>query len=786
MDDLYILDLSWNQLQYLPKHAFAGVTITSLDLGYNPLRKLDEDVFVGLKGLTEIILRNTLITYLPTNGLKYITTLDLQQTYTLKKFPPVFRFERIETAKLYYFSHCCAFNYLVEQNPDYTKLHKIRTEELSTECPVSTVTPSPSVGLLGNSYPSSQNYGYDMDDSYPSMWAAINDTQAPSSATHMQSDESKQSNVDQSMPGLGQNEPIDQSRSHNVTGSPCNPFVEKDYSAVKCTPKPDAFNPCSDVMGYIFLRIVVWFIAMTALIGNFIVLLVLLAYRSKMTVPKFLMCNLSFADLCMGVYLLMVASVDLHTLREYFNYAISWQHEAGCKLAGFISIFSSELSVFSLTVLTIERWYTIIYAIDLNKRIRLRQAAKIIIGAWLFAILIAALPMLGVGSYGVTSMCIPFYIGEDTSAISYAYVLFILLFNALAFLIICACYIKMYLTVHNPHTVMQRKDSKVAKRMAVLIFTDFACWAPIAIFGLSAAFGKPLLTVNQSKVLIVLFYPINSCANPFLYAIFTKAFRRDFFVMLAKHGMFEKQAMKYRGAHSDHRSYSQAHSYTSREGQNKCHYRSSSSTQITNDARSSVAVFEKDTIHDIDSPDGKTTKPSHITIPLMPLKDRNHSQHSLSPSDHPCEERKPPAQTPTPETANESANNNNKQPLMKKLSAVLHVDYTISDLDTVPEERCSSPDNPEIYLEVPNVQGQSFIRAPDAHDYLDDDDDFYEDAMAEDLKELENERKNSKTDSGIQSNTTTPTDKADQQIVNKTRVLELLNKESDQGTETTL
>ncbi|XP_072030091.1 follicle-stimulating hormone receptor-like [Amphiura filiformis] len=736
------------------------------------------------------ILRNTLITYLPTNGLKYITTLDLQETYTLKKFPPVFRFERIEVAKLNYFSHCCAFNYLVQQNADYTKLHKIGSNVKTTDCnnTGTSLKPRPSVAVMdigGGHLPSKYSSAdvsvfFHRDRIYdpipfPSSLADSIQTSGP---------------VPTSSKDYRWIPAIDHNISHFYNGTECNPFVEKNYSAVKCTPKPDAFNPCSDVMGYIFLRIVVWFIAMTALIGNFIVLLVLLAYRSKMTVPKFLMCNLSFADLCMGVYLLMVASVDLHTLREYFNYAISWQHEAGCKLAGFISIFSSELSIFSLTVLTIERWYTIIYAIDLNKRIRLRQAAKIIISAWLFAILIAALPMLGVGSYGVTSMCIPFYIGKDTSAISYAYVLFILLFNALAFLIICSCYVKMYLTVHNPHTAMQRKDSKVAKRMAVLIFTDFACWAPIAIFGISAAFGMPLLTVNQSKVLIVLFYPINSCANPFLYAIFTKAFRRDFFVMLAKHGMFEKQAMKYRGAHSDHRSYSQAHSYTSsREGQNKCHYRGSSGsllTQISNDARSSVAVFEKDTIHDIDSPDGKTAKPSHITIPLMPLKDRNHSQHSLSPSDHPCEERKPTAQTSTPETGNESANNNNKQPLMKKLSAVLHVDYTISDLDTVPEERCSSPDNPEIYLEVPNVQGQSFMRAPDANDYLDDDDDFYEDAMAEDLKELENERKNSKTDSGIQSNTTTPTDKADQQIVNKTRVLELLNKESDQGTETTL
>ena len=742
---------------------------------------------------------------MPTNGLKDIEILDLQETYTLKKFPPVFKFERIEIAKLYYFSHCCAFSYLVEESADSSKLHQIGTNVQTTDCPVtgtssgsSVSNPSPSVAVMDQEHHSSRRSSSDYYyNSFP--WGPPEDRLSKMSSYDpvppfpsnmappvLKSNPPGSPTSPQELAGVW-DKPIDHNKTYIVKSSICNDFIPKNYKAVVCTPKPDAFNPCSDVMGYVFLRVVVWFVAMTAIIGNFLVLFVLLSYRHKMTVPKFLMCNLSFADLCMGVYLLMVASVDVHTLGEYFNYAIPWQHEAGCKLAGFISIFSSELSVFTLTVLTIERWYTIIYAIDLNKRIRLRQAAKIIVGAWLFAILFAILPMVGVGSYGVTSMCIPFYVKEGDSTITYTYVLFVLLFNAIAFIIICACYVKMYLAVHNPHTTMQQKDSKVAKRMAVLVFTDFACWAPIALFGLSAAFGKPLLSVNQSKILIVLFYPINSCANPFLYAIFTKAFRRDLFMMLAKHGMFEKQAMKYRGAHScDPRSYSQGNSYiSSREGHNKGHYRGSSGsllTQITSDARSSVAVYEKEPIPEEDQ--GKSSRLSHISIPLVPLK--NNSNNSLSPA-HPFVEQIKPTTSSAEEAANASTNNSNKHPVMKKLSAVLHVDYTNSELDTVPEERCSSPESPELFIEVPEPQKQLFLKAPDAHDYVEDDDedDFYEEALMEALKDTENERKNSKTDSGIQSNTTTPTDRLDYPISNKTRVLELLNGH-EHGSETTL
>lgn len=59
--------------------------------------------------------------------------------------------------------------------------------------------------------------------------------------------------------------------------------------------------------------------------GNTAALVVHLSFWYRMTVPKFLMCNLAFADLCMGAYLLMIASMDAMSIGDYFNYAIDWQ-----------------------------------------------------------------------------------------------------------------------------------------------------------------------------------------------------------------------------------------------------------------------------------------------------------------------------------------------------------------------------------------------------------------------------------------------------------------------------
>lgn len=132
-------------------------------------------------------------------------------------------------------------------------------------------------------------------------------------------------------------------------------------SAVACSPAHDAFNPCEDIMSPGFLRVLIWVVSVLALLGNTAVLLVLLGRsrpldprvrrrcscspvcvpsgsRSKLTVPRFLMCHLAFSDLCMGVYLVVIATVDVLTRGHYYNHAIDWQTGLGCGVAGFFTV----------------------------------------------------------------------------------------------------------------------------------------------------------------------------------------------------------------------------------------------------------------------------------------------------------------------------------------------------------------------------------------------------------------------------------------------------------------
>ncbi|XP_064020387.1 follicle-stimulating hormone receptor isoform X3 [Pogoniulus pusillus] len=498
-----ILWLNKNGIQEIENHAFNGTSLDELNLSDNHnLEKLPDEVFHGANGPVVLDISRTRISFLPSHGLELIKKLRARSTSNLKKLPDLSKFRSLIEANLTYPSHCCAFANWKRQN---TELHPI--------CSISQAKQDLNE-QPGNKQLHRQLAAEDYIFSY----------------------------------GTG-SDPAENELDYGL----CNEVVK-----VACSPKPDAFNPCEDIMGYNALRVLIWFISILAVTGNIVVLVILISSQYKLTVPRFLMCNLALADLCIGIYLLFIAAVDVQTRSQYYNYAIDWQTGAGCNAAGFFTVFASELSVYTLTAITLERWHTITYAMRLDRKVRFRHAAVIMAFGWLFAFTVALLPIFGVSSYTKVSICLPM---DIETPFSQAYVIFLLVLNVLAFVTICVCYICIYFTVRNPNVIASNSDTKIAKRMAILIFTDFLCMAPISFFAISASLKVPLITVSKSKILLVLFYPINSCANPFLYAIFTKTFRRDFFILLSKFGCCEMQAQMYRTETS-----SSAHNFHTRNG----------------------------------------------------------------------------------------------------------------------------------------------------------------------------------------------------------------------------
>uniref|UniRef100_A0A3B4BW68 Thyrotropin receptor n=1 Tax=Pygocentrus nattereri TaxID=42514 RepID=A0A3B4BW68_PYGNA len=484
------MNLYNNGFREIQSHAFNGTKLDILILKNNRnLQIIHRDAFRGAAGPTVLDVSSTALETLPSVGMQSVQKLVAHSAFSLKRLPPLKILENLREAQLTYPSHCCA----------------LLSWDADREAPSSVLR-------NGSSFCEEQSLARQKTAGNSIM---VEDPFSSDTSGRFGS-------VDFEYPELGscQMKPV-----------------------LHCSPEADAFNPCEDIAGFGFLRVAIWFINILAIAGNLTVLLVFFAGRCKLTVPRFLMCHLAFADFCIGVYLLMIATVDLRTRGHYSQHAIEWQTGAGCAVAGFLSVFGGELSVYTLSTITVERWHTITHALRLERRLVLPQAAAIMTAGWLLCLAMAVLPLVGVSSYSKVSMCLPM---DIETPVAQAYVILLLLFNVGAFLVICGCYVRIYTAVRRPKVPGRAADAKIAKRMAVLIFTDFLCMAPISFFAISAAFKVPLITVTNSKILLVLFYPINSCANPFLYAIFTKAFRNDACLMLSSMGCCETKANMYR------------------------------------------------------------------------------------------------------------------------------------------------------------------------------------------------------------------------------------------------
>ena len=126
------------------------------------------------------------------------------------------------------------------------------------------------------------------------------------------------------------------------------------------------------------------------------------------------------------------------------------------------------------------------------------------------------------GYYGQTSICMPrFYVAYGES--SWEYTIFIITINFLSFVFIAVGYIWIVKHSSKSSACVGRAQNKRAnaqasrmqRRIARIIATDFCCWIPICIMAYVRLGIKFSDVVYQISAVLLL--PINSALNPFLF-----------------------------------------------------------------------------------------------------------------------------------------------------------------------------------------------------------------------------------------------------------------------------
>ncbi|MCP9264465.1 Follicle-stimulating hormone receptor [Dirofilaria immitis] len=494
--------LSNNNLREIGSHIFANCRFSLLELNDNlELKRFSIDTFAGISFIKRLDLSRTGITELPTTGLSRLESLKLKDTEELKKLPPILAFTSLKKVEFTYPYHCCLFKYASKEistaGEKYTKnLEEIRNRECSTKSTSKLNRRRRQSARNDRSILFQESRENPLDLSDLLQWF---DSVNAGNIT-IEIDDEGETLLEPEF----EDADIGLLTTLNCTSNAVSNF----FASIECTPMPNALNPCEDVIGYDF------YVGQYGLYG-FRQLL------KRMQVHYFFMANLSAADLLTGVYLGILAIADYKTSNEYYNYAVAWQTGVGCNIAGFISVFSSEISIMSMFLIAFDMCYNIRNAFY-GKRLRMRTAIKMMIVAYIIAFTMAVLPILGVSTYTSTSVCLPLSIEDNFDRI---YVIASLLFNLLAFLGMAISYSFIVTMLCDPDQPKRSEDKAIILKMATLIGTEMLCWFPTLFFGFTAALGHPLISISVAKIFLVLFYPINAFTNPFLYVFLTKIIR---------------------------------------------------------------------------------------------------------------------------------------------------------------------------------------------------------------------------------------------------------------------
>ena len=149
---------------------------------------------------------------------------------------------------------------------------------------------------------------------------------------------------------------------------------------------------CNRMWQNVFLRMSVWILGLSSFMCNVIAYFVRSRKKQENKVQTLFISHLALSDLLMGVNMLLLAIGDVY-YGEYFpSYSHSWRHGFACKFAGFLSILSSEGSVFFITLISIDRLLGTKYPFG-DHNLTTKIARFCVLLAWLVAFLIAVIPI---------------------------------------------------------------------------------------------------------------------------------------------------------------------------------------------------------------------------------------------------------------------------------------------------------------------------------------------------------------------------------------------------------
>ncbi|XP_023103144.2 leucine-rich repeat-containing G-protein coupled receptor 6 isoform X2 [Felis catus] len=484
---LRVLELSHNQIEELPSlhrcqkleeiglqhnriweigaDTFSQLSsLRALDLSWNAIRSIHPEAFVTLRSLVKLDLTDNQLTTLPLAGLGGLMHLKLKGNLALSQAFSKDSFPNLRILEVPYAYQCCAYGVCASF---FKASGQWEAEDfhLDEEEP-----PKRPLGLLAGR--AENQYDLDLDE----LQLEMEDT--------------------------------------------------KPHPSVQCSPVPGPFKPCEHLFESWGIRLAVWAIVLLSVLCNGLVLLSVFAGGPGPLPPvKFVVGAIAGANALTGISCGLLASVDALTFGQFAQYGARWEMGLGCQATGFLAVLGSEASVLLLTLAAVQCSVSVSCVRAYGKAPSLSSVRAGALGCLMLAGLAAALPLVSVGEYGASPLCLPYAPPEGQPA-ALGFAVALVMMNSFCFLVVAGAYIKLYCDL--PRGDFEAVwDCAMVRHVAWLIFADGLLYCPVAFLSFASMLGLFPVTPEAVKSVLLVVLPLPACLNPLLYLLFNPHFRDD-------------------------------------------------------------------------------------------------------------------------------------------------------------------------------------------------------------------------------------------------------------------
>lgn len=271
-------------------------------------------------------------------------------------------------------------------------------------------------------------------------------------------------------------------------------------------------------------------ILLFSVVGNILSCIVMYQNARLRTWHNLLLLNVIIADLLAALICMPFVIAVLLTGRWALG------RDSSCTISGYFNALLATVSVTSLAIISVSRYYLIVRFSDYIKIFKCRNVGVMSTAIWVVSAICTFPPVVGWGQYIFLpggALCF-LYFG---SSVSYSTV-FTVLMLGVPILVMVFCFTKVYLVVRKRRRattprethklkLIERKEISAAKTLFCVVVMVLLFWTPLVVIYILVSSG--VTEIPRQVSLMTTFFALLPCAcKPIIYFIMKLQFRRAF------------------------------------------------------------------------------------------------------------------------------------------------------------------------------------------------------------------------------------------------------------------